>query len=62
MSNINWRDWAFKLFWTAVAAVAGVGVQVATDLPSAWAPILILVAQAILSVARQQLGETPPTL
>ena len=62
LKDINWRDWAFKLFWTGVAAVTGIAVQIAADLPTAWAPILILVANAITAIARQHLGQTPPTL
>jgi hypothetical protein len=55
------RDMLVKAFWTFVAAVMGVGVEVVTDLPDWWAPVLISVITPILVKIRQRAtGDVPP--
>jgi hypothetical protein len=60
MSETNWKDTLYKLFWTVLAAaVAAVPVATA-DWPAWTIPIIAGIANWLSSVIRQQTGETPP--
>jgi hypothetical protein len=59
---VNWRDLAYKTFWTAVSAVLGSLAVYLTELPPGWAILAIPIVNAIAAFIRQKTGETPPTL
>lgn len=62
----NYKDLGLKLFWSTVAFLAGaVGVAVAgPDMPAGawWAVPVAMLAQLVLSFARQKVGATPPDI
>lgn len=56
----NWKDIAFKVLWTAVAAVLAYAGTLIVDAPVVWIPILTPVFNFATAWVRQQLGATPP--
>jgi hypothetical protein len=60
--TFNWRNMAFKLFWTVVATGAGLLVTETAGLPYWWALPLGAAANLVTSFARERLGQTTPTL
>ena len=60
MSDVNFRDLAFKALWTGIAAVAGFAAVAVADLPTWWGPIVVMAATAVSAFARQKTGVTPP--
>lgn len=62
MDKTNHRDVFFKVFWTVVVVSLGTAIAAIGDLPYVWVPILASLFNVALAYARQQTGETPPTL
>jgi hypothetical protein len=60
--DVNLRNVAFKAFWTAVSAVLGVVLVWLASAPYGWAPVAIVVINAILAWVRERVGQTTPTL
>lgn len=60
MSKVNWKDLAFKAFWTAASAALGVVAAWVADLDAAYVPVLAAAVNYALAWVRQQLGATPP--
>lgn len=55
----DWKDIAFKAFWTAVAAALGVLVVALGDVPTGWAVALAAVANSVLAYVRQFTSPPP---
>lgn len=52
----DWRDVAFKLFWTVVATAAGFVAVEAANWPQWWAVPAAGLANVVLALARQKTG------
>lgn len=57
---MNFRDMAFKLFWTMVNAGLSAAVVLAADLEPAWGAVVLAALQVLSTYVRQKAGETPP--
>lgn len=59
---MNYRDMAFKLFWTLVNAGLAAGIVYVGELEPApaWGAIALAALQFATSYVRQRVGATPP--
>lgn len=62
MTSVNYKDIAFKVLWTGVAAGLAVAITATTTLTQWWAPMIAMGFNTALAWVRQQLGRTAPDL
>lgn len=60
--SINYKDIAYKVFWTAAAGALPTLVVVVQDLPAGWILPATLVVNYLTAMVRQRTGTTAPDL